>query len=356
MTVRPAAAANQALGAYGEALAARHLSQEKGMVLLDRNWRCDAGEIDLVLRDGRRAGRVRGQDPQQPRRGTRTRRSRRRKVERLHRARHALAAGARRAAAPDLRIDLVAVHAAPARSGRPIDHVRGVGLMPFATAHTVSLHGALGHLIDVQADVSPGQVGTTLVGRPDAVAARGAATGAGWRSSTAELELAGDQADHDPAVAGRPAQARHRTSTSRSRSPCSPPTAGSRGGARAGPCSSASSPSTGGLRSVPGVLPMVLAAAAARHPPGLRARAAGPRGGDGARAWPCFGMRSLAQIVAELRGDEVPEAPPVAAMSGSRLLSWRGQERLDEVDMADLLGHGTTPGTPSRSRPPAATT
>ena len=39
--------------------------------------------------------------------------------------------------------------------------------MAFATAHTVSLHGALGHLIDVQADVSPGLVGTTLVGRPD---------------------------------------------------------------------------------------------------------------------------------------------------------------------------------------------
>jgi len=40
--------------------------------------------------------------------------------------------------------------------------------MPVATAHTVSLHGAVGHLIDVQTDVSPGQVGTTLVGRPDA--------------------------------------------------------------------------------------------------------------------------------------------------------------------------------------------
>jgi len=39
--------------------------------------------------------------------------------------------------------------------------------MPCATAHTISLQGALGHLIDVQADVSPGQVGTTLVGRPD---------------------------------------------------------------------------------------------------------------------------------------------------------------------------------------------
>jgi len=38
------------LGAYGEALAARHLI-DQGMVLLDRNWRCDLGEIDLVLRD-----------------------------------------------------------------------------------------------------------------------------------------------------------------------------------------------------------------------------------------------------------------------------------------------------------------
>ena len=40
-----------ALGAYGESLAARHLVA-RGMVLLDRNWRCPAGEIDLVLRDG----------------------------------------------------------------------------------------------------------------------------------------------------------------------------------------------------------------------------------------------------------------------------------------------------------------
>src|SRR5262245_7418065 len=45
------AARRQALGRYGERVAARHLT-ERGMVLLDRNWRCDAGEIDLVLRDG----------------------------------------------------------------------------------------------------------------------------------------------------------------------------------------------------------------------------------------------------------------------------------------------------------------
>jgi len=41
---------NSALGAYGERVAARHLV-ESGLVVLDRNWRCDAGEIDLVLRD-----------------------------------------------------------------------------------------------------------------------------------------------------------------------------------------------------------------------------------------------------------------------------------------------------------------
>jgi putative endonuclease len=46
------AAHRKQLGAYGEAVAARHLV-EAGMVLLERNWRCSAGEIDLVLRDGR---------------------------------------------------------------------------------------------------------------------------------------------------------------------------------------------------------------------------------------------------------------------------------------------------------------
>lgn len=42
---------NGALGAYGERVAARHLVEE-GLVVLDRNWRCSLGEIDLVLRDG----------------------------------------------------------------------------------------------------------------------------------------------------------------------------------------------------------------------------------------------------------------------------------------------------------------
>jgi putative endonuclease len=41
----------RSLGKYGEAVAARSLVAA-GMVLLDRNWRCELGEIDLVLRDG----------------------------------------------------------------------------------------------------------------------------------------------------------------------------------------------------------------------------------------------------------------------------------------------------------------
>ncbi|MFC7527063.1 YraN family protein [Actinoplanes sp. GCM10030250] len=41
----------QAVGAYGERLAARHL-EKLGLVVLHRNWRCSDGEIDLILRDG----------------------------------------------------------------------------------------------------------------------------------------------------------------------------------------------------------------------------------------------------------------------------------------------------------------
>ncbi|MGW3668771.1 YraN family protein [Streptomyces sp. NPDC005141] len=44
--------ARKALGAYGEELAARRLT-ETGMTVLARNWRCGrTGEIDIVARDG----------------------------------------------------------------------------------------------------------------------------------------------------------------------------------------------------------------------------------------------------------------------------------------------------------------
>lgn len=38
------------IGAYGEDVAVRHL-EELGLVVVARNWRCDAGEIDIVALD-----------------------------------------------------------------------------------------------------------------------------------------------------------------------------------------------------------------------------------------------------------------------------------------------------------------
>ncbi len=43
-------AAKDELGRRGETIAAQHL-QAAGLVILDRNWRCPQGEIDLVARD-----------------------------------------------------------------------------------------------------------------------------------------------------------------------------------------------------------------------------------------------------------------------------------------------------------------
>jgi putative endonuclease len=46
-----ATSARDALGRYGEELAARHLVAA-GMQVLARNWRCREGEVDIVALDG----------------------------------------------------------------------------------------------------------------------------------------------------------------------------------------------------------------------------------------------------------------------------------------------------------------
>ena len=43
--------ASDALGAYGERVAAAHLV-DAGMAIVERNWGCDIGEVDILARDG----------------------------------------------------------------------------------------------------------------------------------------------------------------------------------------------------------------------------------------------------------------------------------------------------------------
>ena len=207
--------------------------------------------------------------------------------------------------------------------------------MPFATTHTVSLHGAVGHLIDVQTDVSPGQVGVTMVGRADTTIneARDRCRMAiinsrfDWPAtrritillSPADLLKRGTHFDLAIAVSVLAAAG-------------TVPAGSFEGAAFIGELTL-----DGNLRSVPGVLPMALAAAER----GIRAVfVPEPQAAEAAMVpdMSVIGVRSLAQVVAVLRDEEVPEAPPVAPDSGATLLAWRGQERLDELDLADLVG------------------
>lgn len=114
---------NQALGAYGELVAARFLTRQ-GMVLLDHNWRCPQGEIDLVLRDGRTLVICEVKTRTSNDYGTPHEAIDKRKVDRLRR----LAACWLRvhdAHPDDIRLDLVAV-LQPHSDVPEIDHVRGL--------------------------------------------------------------------------------------------------------------------------------------------------------------------------------------------------------------------------------------
>ena len=207
--------------------------------------------------------------------------------------------------------------------------------MAYATAHTVALAGAVGHVIDVQADVSAGMVGTTLVGRADPALneardrVRMAITNSGfdWPAtrritvllSPADLKKSGSHYDLAVSVAilaacgALPARVLEET-------------------ALIGELTL-----DGSMRPVSGILPMVLAAARRGI---TRVFVPEPQAREAAMVpgMVVFGMRSLAQVIAELRGDEVPEAPPVPIQSDGRFLAWRGASRLEDVDMSDLLG------------------
>jgi putative endonuclease len=118
------AAHKRLLGAYGEALAAQHLV-EAGMVLLDRNWRCPAGEIDLVLRDGQTLVICEVKTRSSTAYGSPLESVGAEKASRLRRL-AALWIQAHELRVLDVRIDLVGV-LRPAGASAVVDHVQGVG-------------------------------------------------------------------------------------------------------------------------------------------------------------------------------------------------------------------------------------
>lgn len=204
-----------------------------------------------------------------------------------------------------------------------------------ATAWTITLQGSLGHLVEVQVDISPGVVGATIVGRPDASLleardrVRMAITHAAppWPSTRrvtilltpADLPKRGTHFDLAIALGIKAADG-------------SLPD-----GALTGTVFIGELTLGGALRVVPGVLPMVMAAASRGvrrvFVPEPQAREAALVPGI-----EVYGVRSLAQVIAQLRGEEVPVAEPVQETGGTSLLRWRGDDRCDEVDMADLVG------------------
>ncbi len=114
--------ASDALGAYGERVAVAHLIAA-GMAIVECNWRCEIGEIDIVARDGEtlvvcevktRAGSGFGTPLEKvtPAKLARLRRLAARWI-RDHAARP-----------PDVRIDLVSVMR-PRRGAALVEHVRG---------------------------------------------------------------------------------------------------------------------------------------------------------------------------------------------------------------------------------------
>jgi putative endonuclease len=112
-----------ALGRYGERVAALHLTG-RGMVLLDRNWRCDAGEIDLVLRDGDILVVCEVKTRSSDACGTPHEAIDPAKLERLKRL-GVLWAEAHEVSPEETRIDLVAVHPQP-RGAAYVEHVQGL--------------------------------------------------------------------------------------------------------------------------------------------------------------------------------------------------------------------------------------
>lgn len=114
---------NRGLGAYGERLAARYL-RDRGLVLLETNWTCSQGELDLVLRDGRTLVACEVKTRRDCAHGHPLEAVTEEKLQRLRRLADLWVE--ERGIRPDgIRIDIVTV-LRPLRGSTVVEHVRGV--------------------------------------------------------------------------------------------------------------------------------------------------------------------------------------------------------------------------------------
>jgi putative endonuclease len=114
-----------AVGRYGEDLAADHL-RAAGMVVLDRNWRCPEGEVDIVAADRSVLAFVEVKTRSRAGFGAPAEAVTRQKLARMRRVAACwLAEHAARANGRDVRIDIISVvRLTP--SGPLVEHLRGV--------------------------------------------------------------------------------------------------------------------------------------------------------------------------------------------------------------------------------------
>lgn len=207
----------------------------------------------------------------------------------------------------------------------------------YATARTVSLAGSVGHVVDVQVDVSAGLIAAVMVGRPDQAITesrdrcRTAVQNSGFEWPTtrrvtillspADLPKRGSHFDLAIAVgvvvAGDSKLAKQVNLD--------------------GDVFIGELTLDGRLRSAAGVLPMVMAARARGC---TRVFVPEPQAAEAmmVKGVGVIGVRSLAQVMAVLTGKEVPDAPPVEAPTAAPLLAWVEGSAGDQVDYADVFG------------------
>ena len=156
--------AKDVLGKSGEQAAAEYL-ESCGLRILDRNWRCAAGEIDIVAVERHTLVVAEVKARTSPRYGSPLEAVSRAKRARLRRSR---CNGSTPTASGSIRsASTWSAWCTTAPAGSASSTSGEWGSVPLARTYSVALIGVTGHVVEVEADIANGLVGMILVGLPD---------------------------------------------------------------------------------------------------------------------------------------------------------------------------------------------